>query len=384
MGIDFTVGVPTHDRRETTLLAVRSVLDQTRRVAAVIVLCDGCSDGTADAVRALGDPRVTALELEKGPGYAYAHRNRALELAETEVVLWLADDDLLMPDHLERIGELWDSGRYDLVQSNALMVAPDDALTWMGADWSVPALRERFERHNTNPMASISVRRSLALEIGGWDGSCPRAADWDLWRRLLAAGARTAVSAEPTHLHFRATERDQPWADRVRQNTAWLERLEDPGELSRLRVELRRVRELRDAALLERAEAAESWARQLERNAADERSWREQLQRELEQLQREREQQHEQEREQRSSERERVSSERDDALARVNELDAALADARRVLADRDAERAALAARLTAAEAEATRLNTALARIEAGRWWQLRARLLPLARRLRRT
>lgn len=44
--------------------------------------------------------------------YGYAHRNRSLELAEA--IIWLADDDLLLPDHLERIGELWDTNRFDL------------------------------------------------------------------------------------------------------------------------------------------------------------------------------------------------------------------------------------------------------------------------------
>jgi glycosyltransferase involved in cell wall biosynthesis len=103
----FTIAIPTHNRRETLLLAVRSALMQTRPPEQVIVLCDGCTDGSADAVRELGDKRVEAIGLAKLPGYAYAHRNRSLELARGEAIIWLGDDDLLLPDHLERVGEHW-------------------------------------------------------------------------------------------------------------------------------------------------------------------------------------------------------------------------------------------------------------------------------------
>jgi glycosyltransferase involved in cell wall biosynthesis len=87
----FTIAIPTHNRRQTVLLAVRSALAQTRQPEQIIVLCDGCDDGTADAVRALASPLTEAVELPKGPGFAYGHRNRSLELARGEVILWLAD-----------------------------------------------------------------------------------------------------------------------------------------------------------------------------------------------------------------------------------------------------------------------------------------------------
>ena len=111
MKTNFAVAIPTHDRRETVLLAALSALRQTRPPEQVIVLCDGCTDGTAEAIRGLDDPSVTALELPKTAGYAYGHRNRALELASTNAILWLGDDDLMLPDHLERLGELWDEGQ---------------------------------------------------------------------------------------------------------------------------------------------------------------------------------------------------------------------------------------------------------------------------------
>lgn len=262
----FTIAIPTHDRRETAVLAARSALAQTRPPEEVLVLCDGCTDGTAAALLALGDPRLQAIELPKAPGYGYEHRNHSLEVARGEAILWLADDDLLAPDHLERIGEIWDTGAFDLVQSHGVIVHPDDRLEWCGADWSVEANRARLATSNPNPMASVSLRVKLARAVGGWDAGLVRAADWDLWQRALATGARSAMSPEPTVLHFRATGRDQAWPLRVRQNTAWLARLEDPRRPLELRILLRRAGAEHEAAIVGDAELLRGQSAALQRD----------------------------------------------------------------------------------------------------------------------
>jgi glycosyltransferase involved in cell wall biosynthesis len=258
VAVGFTVAIPTHDRRETAVLAALSALRQTRPPEQVLVLCDGCTDGTADAIRAIGDERALAVELPKGPGYAYSHRNVALELATATVVLWLGDDDLLLPDHLEQLGRYWDLGALDVVTTPAVQVEPDDALHWVGADWSVPWHRAWMERGNTNVMASVSVRAELARAVGGWSDAVDRRGDWDLWKRVLAAGARAADTAAPTVLHFRGTERVQAWSDRVAQNTRWLERISDPDQLAVVQRDLLRARAEREARIMERLERVES------------------------------------------------------------------------------------------------------------------------------
>ncbi len=317
----FTIAIPTHNRRDTALLAVRSALAQTRQPEQVIVLCDGCDDGTAEAVRALESPLADAIELPKAPGYAYGHRNRSLELARGEVILWLGDDDLLMPGHLELIGALWDGDRLDLVQSDAVLVHADNSLGWFGGDWSTPQGRAQLAAANTNPMASVSVRVDVARAAGGWDATLPHAADWDLWRRVVERGARTARSPEPTVLHFRATRREQPWNERVRQNAEWLARTVDPRELGEMRLTLRA------AALSAELQAVQG--------------------------------------ELATTQRELTTVRRDLAVAR---LEGATADLRA---------GELGNRLTRAETLARAHAETLSRIYAGRWWRLRSGLMRL-------
>jgi glycosyltransferase involved in cell wall biosynthesis len=253
-----TVVIPTHDRRDTMLLALASALNQTREPAQILVVADGCSDGTAEVVRALGDPRVEALDLPKGPGYGYGHRNEALRRVSGDVVAWLADDDLYLTDHLERVGELFDAGVAELVSTPACMVHEDDLLevTWM--DWGIPFYRERFlGGENRTPASAVSHTLRAAVSVGGWRAGLPRAADMDLWQRMLRAGARPVATCAPTVLHFRASGRNQNYADRILQNRSYAERLRRPDEQISLRAEMYRALHGRLAAFEQRASAAE-------------------------------------------------------------------------------------------------------------------------------
>ena len=144
----------------------------------------------------------------------------------------------------------------------------------------------------------------------------PHAADWDLWRRVVERGARTARSPEPTVLHFRATRREQPWNERVRQNAEWLARTVDPRELGEMRLTLRA------AALSAELQAAQG--------------------------------------ELAITQRELTTARRDLAVAR---LEGATADLRA---------GELGNRLTRAETLARAHAETLSRIYAGRWWRLRS------------
>lgn len=347
----FTVAVPTHNRRETAVLAVLSVLRQTLPPLQVIVTCDGCTDGTADALRAIGDPRVTAIELEKGRGYAYGHRNAALEQATGEMILWLADDDLLLPDHLERLAERQAVEDLDMVTAPAIVVHPDDDLHWYGRDLSVPYVRESLTRENTNVMASVATRTSLIRQVGGWDDTIERAADWDLWKRVIATGARAAMTDEPTVLHFRATGRTQPWNERVAQNTAWLERINSPEELPELRRALRRTRGVAEAVLHADRAVHATWLDEQIADREDERS---------------------------------LLRQAIDAERRHGE---SVAEALRTELEQQAARAADAERrLAEAQTRAARDRATLEAIYAGGWWRLRGvvrRLTAPLRALRR-
>src|SRR6185437_16625474 len=62
-----------------------------------------------------------------------------------------------------------------------------------------------LEQRNTIPAACVVHTRSVLEQAGFWPENVPAAADWVLWRRMIACGGgRAAYLREPTNLHFSA------------------------------------------------------------------------------------------------------------------------------------------------------------------------------------
>jgi glycosyltransferase involved in cell wall biosynthesis len=76
---------------EDSVRKILRALDRLGRQFVVIVVCDGCSDATANCARVVGDDRVTVLEYPNnhGKGHAIAH---GLEHAQGRLVGWLDGD----------------------------------------------------------------------------------------------------------------------------------------------------------------------------------------------------------------------------------------------------------------------------------------------------
>jgi hypothetical protein len=252
--VSFTVILPTHNRHESLLRALESVRRQTRPPVEVVVIADGCTDGSVDAVRRQADDLVAVLDLPKGPGKGWAHRNEPVARARGDVVAYLSDDDLWLPDHLQRVGAVWDALAPDLVQASSCMVRADGELELFAVDWSEPRARARLVDgfDSRTPMSAVSHRPGLCAEAGGWSDHPPAPpdglpkGDLDLWRRIAAMNPHTEIVREPTVVFMpaspvhggRRVERDPVRAERQRQILA---RIADPDGVVSLRQEVTRA-----------------------------------------------------------------------------------------------------------------------------------------------
>ncbi|MCB9232378.1 MAG: glycosyltransferase [Bacteroidia bacterium] len=94
---DVSVIIPTYNRADLVQDAVESVLNQAGATVQVIVVDDGSTDHTREALSRWGD-RITTL-FQPNQGQAVA-RNRGLELARGEFVAFLDSDDIWLPGKL--------------------------------------------------------------------------------------------------------------------------------------------------------------------------------------------------------------------------------------------------------------------------------------------
>ena len=193
-----SVVIPTRDRSRLVVDTVCSTLGQRHVEFEVIVVDDGSRDGAAEAVEALGDPRVTVIRNAASRGVAHA-RNRGIERATHPWIAFLDDDDRWSPDKLRVQLELAGTEDADFVYTAGVAVAAsDDRVLWRSPAFTPEELRQGIRSRNLIFAGSSNVlaRTELLRRLGGFDESLDHIADWDLWIRLTEAG-RGAACSEP-------------------------------------------------------------------------------------------------------------------------------------------------------------------------------------------
>jgi dolichyl-phosphate beta-glucosyltransferase len=122
--IALSVVIPAYNeaaRLPATLRALRAFLDRDGRLAEVIVVDDGSTDGTSDVVRRIEseDERVRLIRLPQNRGKGYAVRTGIVNAAGALVLF--ADADGATPfDELSRLEERLNAGAQIAIGSRAL------------------------------------------------------------------------------------------------------------------------------------------------------------------------------------------------------------------------------------------------------------------------
>jgi glycosyltransferase involved in cell wall biosynthesis len=189
-----SVVIPTHNRRELLLRTIHSVLAQALDFE-VLVVDDGSTDGTAEAVRFLNDRRIRVLRNER-PVRVAAARNIGAEAATGAWIALLDDDDLWSPEKLERQFAAVEVTGRNWVYAGAVEI--DERGRFLGGE--PPPLPEELLNgladKNLMPAgcSNVMIRAELFREVGGFDIRLRHLADWDLWLRLAVTGPPDCVA----------------------------------------------------------------------------------------------------------------------------------------------------------------------------------------------
>lgn len=98
----FSVVIPTYNRRDLLLRAVRSVIDQSFDDFEVIVVDDCGSDDSESHLQSMGDSRIRYVRLVENAGAAAA-RNEGVRLAAGLWTCFLDSDDVWLKDRLGKL-----------------------------------------------------------------------------------------------------------------------------------------------------------------------------------------------------------------------------------------------------------------------------------------
>jgi glycosyltransferase involved in cell wall biosynthesis len=230
-----TIIIPTYNWSSVLPYSIGSVLAQTFTDFELLVVGDGCTDDSEQVVGAVGDPRLSWINLPTNSGHQSIPNNEGLRLARGELIAYLGHDDLWLPHHLQGLVEEIDRGA-DLAFAMAELVGPE------GAFFDIAPPAEAYVPGLSISASLLLHRRSVIDKVGGWRDYPKLTADpeADLCRRIHEAGFRIAFLPRLTAIKFPAAWRRDAYGQReAKEQKAWSERIErekdfEPRETARL------------------------------------------------------------------------------------------------------------------------------------------------------
>lgn len=197
--MEISVVVPTYNRCEVVQRTVGSLFAQSFPPTAyeIIVVVDGSSDGTADALRKLKAPCRFRVIEQPNRGLAGA-RNTGFRAAEGDLLLFLDDDMLCVPALVAaHVAAHRNSSRS--IGFGCILLSPESppslAAECFNREFGAFYLRQRGSSPHPDDeiecvFGNSSLPRSLLMEAGGFDESFRMREDLELGVRLFNMGAR--------------------------------------------------------------------------------------------------------------------------------------------------------------------------------------------------
>ncbi|MBW2039707.1 MAG: glycosyltransferase [Deltaproteobacteria bacterium] len=180
-----SVIIPTHNRKDFLLEAMDSVFAQTYGDFELVVVDDGSTDGTGEALKRYGDRLIYTYQANQGVSAA---RNRGIELVRGEFIAFLDSDDLWLPKKLQ-------------MQVAFMDQHPEAQICYTDEIWIRRGVRVNPKKKHAKysgwiyshclPLCIISLssalmRRGLFAQVGAFDPRLPVCEDYDLWLRVAS------------------------------------------------------------------------------------------------------------------------------------------------------------------------------------------------------
>jgi glycosyltransferase involved in cell wall biosynthesis len=178
--------IPTFNRASTVVRAIRTVLGQTCQDWELIVVDDGSTDGTEQAVRGFADRRITYIrhDQNRGPGAA---RNTGIRYAQGDYVAFLDSDDEWLPEKLQKELEVFRNSdpAVGLVYTGEMILDETGRVlkTCMAtkSGWAYDAL---LDWDFIGSCSRVTVKKQVLDSVVGFDETFLNCEDYDLWLRV--------------------------------------------------------------------------------------------------------------------------------------------------------------------------------------------------------
>jgi glycosyltransferase involved in cell wall biosynthesis len=187
--------------------SMRSAMAQTFADLEIVVVDGGSSDESVEVARSIDDARIRVIETDARDGMV-PNWNRAVEQTRGRYVKFLFQDDLLAPECVERMVDVFD--RHDSVglvfsQRDIIVEHPDERYTqtWLeqngdlqrhlgpltectpGRDIVKHHVAAAFEANRIGEPTCVMVKRLAFERLGTFNLRMHQSVDVEMWLRVL-------------------------------------------------------------------------------------------------------------------------------------------------------------------------------------------------------
>jgi len=183
---DFSIVIPTYNRRNLQKIALDSVLNQTHASYAIIVVDNNSTDGTDELVKQYKDNRIRLISINNH-GIIACSRNEGVKASSSDWICFLDSDDWWYPNKLEKILPLRDT--VDVIYHDL------DLYDGFGRPLrkrmktrklKSPIFNDLLTLGNGIATSGVSVKRAVLEQERGFHeaNDLVGAEDYDLWVRI--------------------------------------------------------------------------------------------------------------------------------------------------------------------------------------------------------
>lgn len=182
--------LPTYNRSEYLVRAIKSVLDQNYNNFELIIINDGSTDKTSEIISQYQDSRIKIIENKENLGFVRS-LNKAINYAQGKYIARIDDDDFWSDSQkLEKqIKFLENNPEYVLVSSGMIKIDKNgkEIKKYLFPEKD-EEIREKMLLTDYFVHPGVVFKKQTWEKAGGYNEQFYFSQDWDLWARLGKIG----------------------------------------------------------------------------------------------------------------------------------------------------------------------------------------------------
>lgn len=191
MNNQISVIIPTYCRAVSTLhAAVQSVKEQSVPVLEIIIIDDNYDTSLSKEIVSYCQKNAIVYAASRNAGAAAA-RNIGISIAQGSFIAFLDDDDTWLPNKLRMQMPLFSDPSVGLVYSRGYTVKTDNCSNIIKKPYATDNYFKEFVRYSDlleknyiGTTSQLVTKKSVLLQINGFDESLPSRQDYDLCLRI--------------------------------------------------------------------------------------------------------------------------------------------------------------------------------------------------------